>query len=98
MDDITAAREAIAALTRAYDVAVDAIDRVADRREAFTIATDLGEKVAKLRVRTGGLRKQIARRIYADEDGMSLAKLGEALKITRGRAQDLVGPLGKGNT
>jgi hypothetical protein len=78
------------ALTSAYKDTVEAIRAMPDRKQAFDVATKLGEIVTdQFRRETGQLRAEIAALIYKDE-ALSLAGLANRVGISRGRAQDLI--------
>lgn len=82
--------DVLTALTSGYKETVDAIRAMPNRKEAFEVATKLGEMLTgQLRSETGQLRAEIAAAIYKDES-LSLAGLANRIGVSRGRAQDFV--------
>lgn len=78
-----------ARLEGAYRDLVAALDRVADRRDAFKLATQGIELLRRLNADLGRRRAGIARDIYESE-AMTLAELGEQVGVKATRAKQLV--------
>jgi hypothetical protein len=80
------AAEALAALRRAYDEAVAAIQAVPDSRQEFEAATELARVVGEWSQQAGRLRAEVAVQI-AEAEQLSLAGLANRLSVSRSRAQ-----------
>lgn len=57
---------------------------------AAKAAAELGQQMAAFRSRAARLREEMARRMK-DEQGMSIRDIADALGISRGMAQNLLG-------
>jgi len=87
-DESAAVRQAVAALETAYQAVLRAIADIADPDTAFSAASEVGDRLRKMREEVADVRTRIVGEIWQREE-LSLGKLAARIGVSKTRAAEI---------